>query len=547
MLSFSRSILLSYRNLMLADHHSIASLMRTSGLPKIEQSRLIELCKMSIEKLKNQSALVRINGPAVVVGDLHGSIIDLLRIFGIYGLPFNNDNDGKNMQKNNKTDENSGFSLKFVFLGDYIDRGDFSVEVVTLLLSAFCLYPNNIVLLRGNHEFCNVSSTNGFKDEILDHPSGYTPELFERIHEVFAFLPYAAVINNNVFCVHGGLSNKLTNLQDIEKLSELRPIYDYKEIPLIQDLVWSDPSTIGSCDFIPSTRNQGCVYGSTAVNNFYHNTGIQAIIRGHSYVKEGVAIYPHINLLSVFSSSNYLNLPIKMNPDAHNNHLHSFLHDSTLKNDFENEKSILKKNDNGNLSGIVYVDEESKISPEIFEAVEKVVREETKLRTTRPIAFASSQIINRIQIVPNVKTDSANDQSQSKDESNINAENIPKPKKQFSINFYSKSNDDNQNSSLLQTKNQYHIKRKMSHGSIQKNQYKSPSNNEEHIEESSSASNCISENSSSSSNSSRKNICNDSYDKMLTNKPVMLRTPNFSSKKRKSKKSLPSVKVGNII
>mgnify|MGYP001062990888 CR=1 FL=1 len=399
MLSFLRSILLSYRDLMLADQKSIVSLMRNPGLPKIEESRIVELCKYSIEILKRQSTLARLNGPVVVIGDLHGSIVDLLRIFGRYGLPFMYESDIKNTKKynglGNKNGNDQHFSLKYVFLGDYVDRGEFSVEVMTVLLSAFCLYPNNIILLRGNHEFLNISTTNSFKSEILSHPSVYSPEVFQKFQDVFSYLPYSAVVNDNIFCVHGGLSSKLTSLKDIEKLSDLRPIYDYKDNTLIQDLVWSDPSKIGCCQFIPSTRNQGCIFGSSAVNSFYKNTGIRAIIRGHSYVKRGIEIYEHINLISVFSSSSYLKDPIKI--------LYNDKNDEDKKNIYnsnsESDKSILYPQsenisyDNESLCGTVFINENSEIIPETFEAVEAISRKETKLISTASIGFASSQTL----------------------------------------------------------------------------------------------------------------------------------------------------------
>ena len=597
MQSFASSIFFSFRNLMLADHHNITSLMRTSGLPKIEESRLFELCKISIEKLKMQSTLVRINGPAVVIGDIHGSIVDLLRIFGIFGFSFANENNEKNKQKFNKSENKNGYnfnpSLKYVFLGDYIDRGEFSLEVVTILLSAYCSYPNNIILLRGNHEFLNMSSnSSNFKDEILDHPAGYSPELFEKFHDVFAYLPYAAVINNNIFCVHGGLSNKLNSLQDIEKLSELRPIYDYKEITLIQDLVWSDPSKIGCCEFIPSTRNQGCVFGSAAVNNFYQNTGILAIIRGHSYVKLGVEIYQHINLISVFSSSNYNKNPIKLGKTDFQDETTSYFqnHPSNDLYKVEESKNKMKRResnnyDNNNLCGVVFVNDQSEMSPEAFEPVELITRAETKLRTSVAIGFTSSQMLTSIPIAPFNKSDSESDtlaitnnmenadlkepfkpesRLKSSDqkkrtktpETNFNSSdfisNNPslKPKKQFSLYPpQQKENKSSSSSSFPRPDVKNPKRRKLSHdfGKIYRPSFLTVNADDNTDESSSANTTSLSENSSSSSsNSSGKIKCNVPLEK-ITHRPHFIKASVKPRKKKLTKSSLPNMKFNNFI
>ena len=347
MYAFSRSVFLSYKPLMKKDSKEIQSLLKTKGIPHFEQNTLFDICKLAISVLSQQPTLIRVEAdewtPVVVIGDLHGSIVDILRLFATYGLPPD---------------------TKYVFLGDYVDRGEFSIDVMTLLLSAKCVYPDHIIMLRGNHEFKNVCSSYGFRDELLD--MGYQPDLFNTFIDVFAYLPLAAVVNNSIFCVHGGISSNINCLSDIENIQ--RPIYDftnheedvytyrkplqridqrnYQQIyqnKLIEDILWSDPSKCGACEFIPSARNHGCLFGSSAVNNFYEKTGLNVIIRGHSFVKEGFVLYEHSNLISVFSSSNYDQLP--------------------------------------NYCGVIVIDQDSNITPEVLDAVVKVNKKDVKLNT----------------------------------------------------------------------------------------------------------------------------------------------------------------------
>ncbi|OHS98594.1 Serine/threonine-protein phosphatase PP1-2 [Tritrichomonas foetus] len=320
MYAFTRSILFSFRSLMQKDSHEIISLMKTVGLPHFDEHTISDLCIETINKLKEGGTLLKVScefSPVVIVGDIHGSIVDLLRIFGTYGLPP---------------------ETKYVFLGDYVDRGDFSVETLALLFSALCTYPEHIFLLRGNHEFRSVCANYGFRDEVLD---SYSPDLLNLFMDVFSYLPLAAVVNESIFCVHGGLSSQLNSLEDISRIE--RPIEDFSN-PLVEDLVWSDPSRIGSCEYIPSIRNRGCVFGSAAVNAFYAKTGTSAIVRGHSFVKEGVEIYPYISLASVFSSSN---------SNFANNQVRSHV-------------------------GVILVDEESNMAPEILEPSERINKNDVK-------------------------------------------------------------------------------------------------------------------------------------------------------------------------
>ena len=174
-------------------------------LPSFDEVILESLCNSAIDILKQKNqTLLRIPSPSIVIGDIHGNFHDLIRIMNSIADIFSN---------------------SVVFLGDYVDRGNYQIETITLLLALRIEYPNNIFLLRGNHEFTAVNSYGGFKKEILE--SGYSETLFNKFNEVFSWFPIAAIINEHIFCVHGGLSPFFHEVKQIETEFKLPIKYIY--------------------------------------------------------------------------------------------------------------------------------------------------------------------------------------------------------------------------------------------------------------------------------------------------------------------------------
>lgn len=226
---------------------------------------------------KQDSNVARIDGDIFVVGDIHGNIRDLIRILATASPPPNS---------------------RYLFLGDYVDRGDYSLECITLLLALAVKFPHHIILLRGNHEYDSVNSSYGFMEQViaLYGQSG----VYESFNRVFSYLRIAAIVADSTLCVHGGLSPRFTNLSQLEELDRtLNPPCE-----ILNDIMWSDPSdAIDS--IVPSTRGNGYMFGSKFLNQFLSNNNLIRLVRGHECVKNGVKIGKDSKIITVFSSCNY--------------------------------------------------------------------------------------------------------------------------------------------------------------------------------------------------------------------------------------------------
>lgn len=246
-------------------------------IPDFSSTTIESLLVVAEEALKKAPTLLNINDKFVIVGDIHGNLHDLLRIFSTNGYP--------PLQK-------------YLFLGDIVDRGEYQVECITLVLSLLVKYPESVYLLRGNHEFKYVNSVYGFYDKLVE--VGYTEELYEKFNTVFNYLPLVAILNNKYFCVHGGISKDLTSfdLLNIEK-----PIVDDNDNTMLNDLMWSDPTPNASL-YLQSNRGKGNEYGRIAVEEFLKRFKLIGIIRAHQMV-DGIYHCFSRMVTTVFSSSDY--------------------------------------------------------------------------------------------------------------------------------------------------------------------------------------------------------------------------------------------------
>jgi diadenosine tetraphosphatase ApaH/serine/threonine PP2A family protein phosphatase len=187
-----------------------------------------------------------------------------------------------------------------LFLGDYVDRGVDSVSVVCLLLALLCRFPDHIFMLRGNHELRQVNQRHGFHAEVVQK---YDEGVWEAFQVVFGWLPLAAIVNDKVFCVHGGLSPSLARADALAAV-EL-PIGDAGVSAMVMDLLWSDPCD-AAIDFHPNKRGSGKAFGHVAVERFLRENDLKMIVRGHECCPRGYKLLPRGMVATVFSSSNYI-------------------------------------------------------------------------------------------------------------------------------------------------------------------------------------------------------------------------------------------------
>ena len=255
----------------------------TFAIPALTVDEIKLATDKALNAVRMESIQLDLKSEILIVGDLHGHYLDLLRIFKTYGFP----------PKTN-----------YLFLGDYVDRGEFSVETITLLCLLKGMYPKNLYLIRGNHEFDSLCRFSGFFAELGDLFGKEAPELYHRFLEIFSYLPISAIIDNKYICVHGGLGPKLTSIKQLREFQ--RPLLDYDE-EVLDALLWSDPSP--TVDYYEtSTRGSGFFYGKQAVKEFLENTKLEVLIRGHECVQNGINIDFEGKLITVFSASNYCGL-----------------------------------------------------------------------------------------------------------------------------------------------------------------------------------------------------------------------------------------------
>ena len=258
--------------------------MEDKWIETIKQSKCLTehdlkiLCDKVRELLSEESNVQPVSAPVIVCGDIHGQFYDLMNLFEKGGdLP----------------------DKKYLFLGDYVDRGYNSVETLEYLLCLKLKYQGRITLLRGNHESRQICFSYGFYEEITRKYGNANP--WRYFNDLFDYLPIAAIIEGKIFCVHGGLSPLISTVDQI------RLINRKQEIPhegAYCDLMWSDPDDIEA--WVISQRGAGYVFGWKVVNEFNRINDLTLVCRAHQLVNEGYKYwFKDKNLVTVWSAPNY--------------------------------------------------------------------------------------------------------------------------------------------------------------------------------------------------------------------------------------------------
>jgi serine/threonine-protein phosphatase PP1 catalytic subunit len=229
------------------------------------------------EVLQSQPVLLELSAPIKVCGDIHGQYHDLLRFFDYGGFPP---------------------AANYLFLGDYVDRGKQSMEVICLLLALKVKHPENFFLLRGNHECGSINRIYGFFDECKRR---YSVRLWKLFIDCFNWLPIAAIIDEKIFCVHGGLS---PDLLDMEQMRRIERPTDVPDEGLICDLLWSDPER-DVRGWGENDRGVSWTFGDDIVDSFLAKHDLDLVCRAHQVVEDGYEFFARRQLVTVFSAPNY--------------------------------------------------------------------------------------------------------------------------------------------------------------------------------------------------------------------------------------------------
>ena len=241
---------------------------------------MIKLCELAKPILYHEPNILDLKAPINVFGDIHGQFADMIHFIEMTGLPP---------------------KQKFLFMGDYVDRGNNSIEVCALLFAMKIMYPNNIQILRGNHECPEINCNYGLLTECETRFGNDAKIVFNKINEVLCVLPICAIINEKIFCVHGGISPYLKTLEDIKNINRFGKIPD---VGLMCDMMWSDPSN-STVKWGENARGISCTYNSLAIISFLKNNKLQLLCRAHQLVSDGYKFFANNKMITVFSAPNY--------------------------------------------------------------------------------------------------------------------------------------------------------------------------------------------------------------------------------------------------
>jgi len=244
----------------------------------MEREKIAELIGKAFEAFSKEPQLIkRGKDDFLIVGDTHGDLDTTLNAIKI-------------AEKEN---------LSLLFLGDYVDRGPKQIENIVTLLELKLDWKERLIMLRGNHESAEMNKWYGFYNAVT---SAYDPQLYSMFAELFSQLPYAALIDGKIFCAHGGVPEKLTNVEEVNNFpkGEVDPIHS-KALQLL----WNDPCE-DIDEFAPSWRGGGAkLFGRHAFNRFMNLNGLELMMRSHEPQDKGYGYLFDGRLLTVFSCRYY--------------------------------------------------------------------------------------------------------------------------------------------------------------------------------------------------------------------------------------------------
>ncbi|KAL2557319.1 Serine/threonine-protein phosphatase BSL3 [Forsythia ovata] len=257
----------------------------------LDCNEIADLCDSAERIFAAEPSVLQLKAPIKIFGDLHGQFGDLMRLFDEYGSP--------------STAGDIAY-IDYLFLGDYVDRGQHSLETITLLLALKVEHPHQVHLIRGNHEAADINALFGFRIECIER-MGERDGIWtwHRINRLFNWLPLAALIEKKIICMHGGIGRSINHVEQIESIQ--RPITMEAGSIVLMDLLWSDPTENDSVEGLrPNARGPGLVtFGPDRVMEFCNNNDLQLIVRAHECVMDGFERFAQGHLITLFSATNY--------------------------------------------------------------------------------------------------------------------------------------------------------------------------------------------------------------------------------------------------
>lgn len=250
------------------------------AIPVFPKDILNVICEESIKILHALPAVVELDGPVSVVGDIQGSLQDAARILIHNGIP-------------PKT--------RYLFLGNYIGSFNFSLEVVVMMLSMLLQNPNEITLLRGSNELVGSDASNSLLDQVMDVYNDAS--VFDNIIKVFQSMPIAAIIGKRIFCSHSGIIRSMKRKNDLKKSINSNDLHEQ----LIIDVVKTVPRENSIRWFNATSEQRETSFGKKATEKFMKKLKVTMIIRSHQLSRNGIRPNSAGNIITIFSCTNFNN------------------------------------------------------------------------------------------------------------------------------------------------------------------------------------------------------------------------------------------------
>jgi len=257
-------------------------------IAKLNINQLILVFREALKLFREENLILELRkekpqDKVIVIGDLHGDLKSLIKLIEI-------------IRKENPK--------HVIFLGDIVDRGLYQLECLILVLALKIKESNKYYLLRGNHETLKVNQNYGFFQAFLNRFKD--PKKFNHVTAIYNALPYSALVNESILCLHGGIPeefNALNRLRGI-KTSEINLTYENTAKSLLQ-IMWNDPKP-NLKGFTESFRGRDIkFFGEDVFTSFMRENKLDYLIRGHERFPEGYKWFFNKHLLSIFSSANY--------------------------------------------------------------------------------------------------------------------------------------------------------------------------------------------------------------------------------------------------